>query len=113
MTGESWRYGTKKGTFKTVKPENAISAGGYGAWELAARIDYADFNDTDAGIYGGEKTDYVIGINWYLENNLKAQFNYVHTKADYEQGFESINDPDVMLYEQDGNIFQARLQYAF
>lgn len=113
LTGESWRYGTKKGTFKTVKPKNAISAGGYGAWELAARIDYADFNDTDVGIYGGEKTDYVIGINWYLENNLKAQFNYVHTKADYEQGFESINDPDVMLYEQDGNIFQARLQYAF
>ncbi|WP_394130799.1 OprO/OprP family phosphate-selective porin [Shewanella maritima] len=113
LTGESWRYGGKKGTFKTVKPENAISAGGYGAWEIAARVDMADFNDTDAGIYGGKKTDYVIGLNWYLENNLKAQFNYVHTKADYKNGFEDHQDPDIILYEQDGNIFQARLQYAF
>ncbi|WP_394202488.1 OprO/OprP family phosphate-selective porin [Shewanella waksmanii] len=113
LTGESWRYGSKKGTFKTVKPENALSKGGWGAWEIAARVDYADFNDTDANIYGGKKTDYVVGVNWYIENNLKAQFNYVHTQADYEQGFEHHSNPDLILYEQDGNIFQARLQYAF
>ena len=111
LTGESWRYGTKKGTFKTVKPENALSAGGYGAWEIAARVDVADFNDTDADIYGGKKTDYVIGLNWYIENNLKAQFNYVHTQADYKESYTDING--VEMYEQDGNIFQARLQYAF
>ncbi|NKF48973.1 carbohydrate porin [Shewanella sp. WXL01] len=111
LTGEKWGYSGKKGVFKTAKPDNAISAGGWGAWELAARIDIADFTDTDAGVDGGKKTDYVLGVNWYLENNLKAQFNYVHTQADYETAFEDINGN--MVYEQDGNVFQARLQYAF
>lgn len=113
LTGESWNYGTKKGTFKSIKPDNAISAGGYGAWEIAARVDYADFNDSGVDVFGGQKTDYVLGLNWYLENNLKAQLNYVHTQVDYDEGFESQMDPDVMLYEQDGNIFQARVQFRF
>jgi phosphate-selective porin OprO/OprP len=111
LTGEQWAYSSKKGKFKTVAPDSAISAGGYGAWELAARIDVTDFDDADADILGGSKTDYVVGVNWYLENNLKAQLNYVHTQADYEKSFENIDGIDV--YEQDGNIIQARLQYAF
>ena len=111
LTGEQWKYGSKKGTFKSIKPENAISAGGYGAWELAARVDIANFDDSDAGIYGGEKTDYIVGVNWYLENNLKAQFNYVHSQSDYEQAYTDING--VEMFDQDGNIFQARLQFAF
>ncbi|KPZ71280.1 MULTISPECIES: OprO/OprP family phosphate-selective porin [Shewanella] len=111
LTGEQWNYGSKKGTFKSVKPENAISAGGYGAWEIAARVDVANFDDTDADIYGGEKTDYIVGVNWYLENNLKAQFNYVRSQSDYKQPYTDING--VEMYDQDGNIFQARLQFAF
>ncbi|WP_144211810.1 OprO/OprP family phosphate-selective porin [Shewanella donghaensis] len=111
LTGEQWKYGSKKGTFKSIKPANAISAGGYGAWELAARVDIANFDDTDAGVTGGEKTDYIVGVNWYLENNLKAQFNYVHTQADYKKPYTDING--IEMYEQDGNIFQARLQFAF
>ncbi|ABV34980.1 phosphate-selective porin O and P [Shewanella sediminis HAW-EB3] len=111
LTGEAWKYKGKSGKFKTVKPDNAISAGGYGAWELAVRVDQANFDDVEAGIYGGKKTDYVLGVNWYLENNLKAQFNYVHTTADYKKPYEDINGD--MMYDQDANIFQARLQFAF
>lgn len=111
LTGEVWKYSGKKGKFKTVKPDNAISAGGYGAWELALRVDQANFDDVEADIYGGKKTDYVLGVNWYLENNLKAQFNYVHTTADYKKPYEDINGN--MMYDQDANIFQARLQFAF
>ncbi|MGS0679890.1 OprO/OprP family phosphate-selective porin [Shewanella sp. 125m-7] len=111
ITGEQWRYSGKKGTFKGVQPSNPISAGGWGAWEVAARYDYANFDDVDAGIEGGQKTDYVFGINWYLEDNLKAQFNYVHTQAEYVAPYTDING--VVLYDQDANIIQARLQFAF
>ncbi|MEI6895865.1 MAG: porin [Colwellia sp.] len=111
LTGESWQYNGKKGTFNTVKPGNAVSAGGYGAWELAFRIDQADFDDASADIYGGKKTDYVLGLNWYLEDNLKAQFNYVHTTVDYEESYEDNDGND--MFDQDANIFQARLQLSF
>ena len=98
LTGESWQY-------------SAISAGGYGAWELAVRYDHANFDDTDSDIIGGKKTDYILGVNWYLENNLKTQLNYVHTKADYKEAYVDIDG--VTRYDQDGNIIQARVQFAF
>ncbi|GIU22550.1 OprO/OprP family phosphate-selective porin [Shewanella colwelliana] len=111
ITGEKWRYSGKKGTFKAVSPDSPISSGGWGAWEVALRVDQANFDDVDAGIEGGKKTDYVLGLNWYLEDNLKAQLNYVHTQADYVSPYTDING--VEQYDQDGNIFQARLQFAF
>ncbi|ABI73707.1 OprO/OprP family phosphate-selective porin [Shewanella frigidimarina] len=111
LTGESWQYSNKKGTFKAISPASAISAGGYGAWELAVRYDHANFDDTDSDIIGGKKTDYILGVNWYLENNLKTQLNYVHTKADYKEAYVDIDG--VTRYDQDGNIIQARVQFAF
>ncbi len=49
---------------------------GWGAWQIAARYSFADFNDHD--IYGGQSDILTIGLNWYWNPNSRLQFNYLH-----------------------------------
>ena len=105
LTGEAHAYRTKGGTFGNVMPDHPISRGGWGAWELAARFSTIDLNDN--GEKGGEMDDITLGLNWYLENNLKFMFNYIHYDADnYEDKSSRINS-------QDDDIYQTRLQWFF
>ncbi len=108
ITGEMWEYRKKNGTFRQVSPANPISDGGWGAWEVAARIQTADFDDASTNIYGGSATDFAIGLNWYLEKHLKAQFNYIHGSTEYDP---SLYEPG--LEDDDYNILQARMQFSF
>jgi phosphate-selective porin OprO and OprP len=49
---------------------------GRGAWEVTYRYDFLDLNDR--GIQGGLLTQHTLGLNWYLNPNLKVQWNYLH-----------------------------------
>jgi phosphate-selective porin OprO/OprP len=49
---------------------------GTGAWEIAARWSHLDLNDNV--IRGGESDGLELGVNWYLNTNLKVQFEYLH-----------------------------------
>ncbi len=105
LTGESHRYKKSSGYFKNVMPDNPVSEGGFGALEFSAR--YSALNLTDDDIYGGDLEDITLGLNWYLESNLKVAVNYVHYEAD------NYEDSDKYVSSQDGDIFQARLQLFF
>jgi phosphate-selective porin OprO/OprP len=48
---------------------------GLGAWEIAARYSYLNLND--GPIHGGVEQGLTLGLNWYLNNNFKIQFQYV------------------------------------
>ncbi len=97
LTGEHRPYKTSSGTFGGVKPlRNYGEDGGIGAWELAARISYLDLND--AGIEGGRLQDTTLGLNWYLNPNLRTSWNYVYANP-------SLGG--------DLSIFQWRFQIAF
>ncbi|TKB56141.1 OprO/OprP family phosphate-selective porin [Ferrimonas aestuarii] len=104
LTGEQWRYSGKKGVMKSPRPGQAISEGGWGAWEVAVRYEQANFLE-DHMKYGGDLTTLVFGVNWYMENNLKMQLNYIDAEAD-----NKVKDE---YSTQDTNILQARLQFAF
>lgn len=45
-----------------------------GAWQVGAR--YAWSKLTDNGIYGGDVNEFTLGLNWFLNPNLKIQWNY-------------------------------------
>lgn len=101
LTGEHRPYKTSTGTFDRVRPLRNFTwrrgdDNGPGAWELAARYSHLRLND--AGVDGGRLRDFSLGLNWYLNPNMRTMWNYVF--ADPTEG---------------GNvdIFQWRFQIAF
>ena len=101
LTGESRPYKFKKGAFGRVKPRN-----GYGAWELAGRVSELDLNDKD--IRGGEERNWTLGLNWYINPNVRVVANYINVDND----IFADDDGDVRGND-DPTIFQTRLQLDF
>ena len=85
VTGEDATYGQ-------VKPRRNFDPidGGIGAWEFAVRIDKL-LIDRDVYKYGFassstsalEAFEWSLGVNWYLNPNVKMQFDYEHTGFRY------------------------------
>jgi phosphate-selective porin OprO/OprP len=97
LTGEHRPYKTSSGSFNRIKPlSNYDRNGGTGAWELAARLSYLNLNDD--GVEGGRLKDLTLGLNWYLNPNVRTMWNYVF--ADPSHGGEV-------------NAFMWRFQVAF
>ena len=101
LTGEHRPYQKSSGTFTRLKPKNnfSMSGQGWGAWEVVARYSSLDLNDN--GIDGGQLDDYTVGINWYLNPQVRAMFNYVYANSDGG------------ALDGDAHIFQSRIQYDF
>ena len=80
LTGESRGYKTGHAVFDRVKPtRNALTKdGGYGAWEIAARISNLDL--TEAAAVSDELDTMTIGLNWYVNPNTRFMLDA--TQAD-------------------------------
>jgi phosphate-selective porin OprO/OprP len=76
LTGESRPYKYGDGCFDRVKPKKPLGEGA-GAWQLAARYSYVDLTEGN----GGKLNDYVVGLNWYLNNNARFMFNYIYSET--------------------------------
>ncbi len=91
LTGEHMPWKRKSGTLDRIKPfENFFMVntsdgvrGGWGAWQIAARYSYADFNDGD--IFGGIGESLTVGLNWYWTANARMQFNWIHGSIEDNQ----------------------------
>jgi phosphate-selective porin OprO/OprP len=46
-----------------------------GAWQVGARYAWSKLSDN--GIFGGDVNEGTLGLNWFLNPNLKIQWNYV------------------------------------
>jgi phosphate-selective porin OprO/OprP len=76
LTGEKRAYSNKKAIFSRVKPNtNYGSADGNGAWEVGLRYSGTDFDD--GAINGGTMTQTTLGLNWYLNPNVRIMTNVV------------------------------------
>lgn len=74
LTGEHRRYSRKGGRIKGPVPKRAL-----GAIELAVRVSHLDLTDSD--VIGGRETDFTVGLNWYMRQNLRFMLNYVYADA--------------------------------
>jgi phosphate-selective porin OprO/OprP len=79
LTGEHREYNRESGVFTRVVPKRPLAwtrcgFTGCGAWQVAARYSYLDLNSK--GIRGGEIHDMTLGLNWFLNPNMKLQGNY-------------------------------------
>ena len=111
LTGEHRNYLRDIGGFGRIRPlepfyfvprggqgSGLCSCFGRGAWELAARLDYLDLNSNAFAAFPGVKgvagssvaaiptvgyeRDILFGVNWYLNSNVKVQWNYTHAVRD-------------------------------
>lgn len=84
LTGESRGYKTSDGVFESIKPSAAYGSGsGSGAWELVARHSAIDLSDGGgAALGGGEISSNTLGLNWYLNSNVRVMFNLDSTELE-------------------------------
>jgi phosphate-selective porin OprO and OprP len=124
-------------SFKGVKPKRDfdLDKGGWGAWELVARYHELNLDDDtfknkagtsyqqSAGAYSDlsksvkSAHSYDLGVNWYLNQDVKVALNYLHTTfdgGDIASGQTNINasGSNVRDREDEKAIF-ARFQIAY
>ncbi|MBV8800105.1 MAG: hypothetical protein JO208_09905 [Alphaproteobacteria bacterium] len=123
LTGEPKTYtvsatNNEVGGFGAPKVASPFSWSGnsWGAWEVAARYSDTDLNwneqaavlaDGLPGIAGGRERIVMLGLNWYLNNNIKLQLNdgFVHV--------DKLNAPGgTIQYGQNFNELALRLQFT-
>jgi phosphate-selective porin OprO/OprP len=96
LTGENHRYNPQAASYFRVSPRHPFSLkdGGWGAWELAARVSYVDLNSNflagqalsshPAAINGGIQRGYSFGVSWYPNDLIRFLLDYeriVYSKA--------------------------------
>ena len=103
FTGEHRNYNRKNGYYSMVKPiQNFHPAQNkWGGWQMALRYSSVDLNDKD--ISGGEESDFTVGLNWYLNPNVRFMLNYIYADMEDRVG---VADGSV-------NIYQGRFQIEF
>jgi len=107
LTGETASYNGL-----TPKHPFDFSKGQWGAWQLVAR--YADLDVDDAAFptfastgSASEAKAWSVGLNWYLNKNIRANVSYSHTK------FDDIKGAPSAVTRQDENAIFTRVQLAF
>lgn len=78
VTGEARKYNPVIGAYGGIVPKNPASyqGGGWGAWEIAAR--YSQMTLNDLNILGGELKNTTVGVNWYVNANVRFMFDWIH-----------------------------------
>ena len=125
LTGEPKSYtvsatNNEVGGFGAPKVASPFSLNGdsWGAWELTARYSNTDLNwhdqmaataSTQAGINGGDERIVALGVNWYLNNNVKLQFNDLITHVNK---YSSTTHVLANFGGQDFNTVGVRLQFT-
>jgi phosphate-selective porin OprO/OprP len=113
LTGETRTYNAASASYGGVVPAHpfSLTGGGWGAWELGARVSTIDLNDQLAmanGVAGGRQTVYTVGLNWYVNRNVRFMFNYLH--GDISKQVNATNFGDAGA---DFDAFAMRTQIAF
>ncbi len=95
ITGERRPYDTGDGTFGRVKPKNYYGVdGGLGAWQVATRYSYVDLGDSDLPSTARRVQDVTLGLNWYLNPNMRLMWNYIRSCVD---GRDVSNAADIFM----------------
>ncbi len=101
LTGEYRPY--KHGAFGRVKPKKDIDNGGYGAFEVLARVsnltpsqDVIDSNPVSPK----EINNLTFGLNWYLTSHARIMYNYIIT-----------DDKNDLLGNLSGHLIRVQIDF--
>lgn len=88
LTGEHIPWNRTLGTIGRVEPfedffgDRGFLSGrrGPGAWQIAVRLSYANFNDDN--VFGGIGQSVTFGLNWHWNARARLQLNYISGRVD-------------------------------
>jgi phosphate-selective porin OprO/OprP len=114
LTGEKDNFATSPAPLHPFH----IDGSGLGAWQLTARIgglslDPAAFNKSADFAKSGsaqEATTWGVGLDWYMNRNIKWIFDYEQTSFGFAPGATFTKDT---VQAQDERVLMGRLQFAF
>jgi phosphate-selective porin OprO/OprP len=108
----SWVIAGGEPTYRSVNPKTVFdrAAHTWGAFELAARYSELTLDDATFPVFASITSSarsakaWAVGLNWYLNRNLRLMFDYETTKF---EGGAATGD------REDEKIFFSRFQIAF
>jgi phosphate-selective porin OprO/OprP len=110
LTGENESYSL----VKPLRPFDPIN-GGWGAWEVAGRVSNVaaatkqfQLGFVNQSVSAKTETEYAVGVNWYLNNNVKYGFDYA-----YSDFYEGAGTTAVPKNRPPESVFESQLQLAF
>jgi len=110
LTGENSSYGWVK-PLQPFDPRN----GGWGALDVAARVSNVaaqtkqfQLGFANPSVAAKTATEFAVGVNWYLNSNIKYYFDYANTYF-YEGAGTTARPTD----RPNESVFESQLQLAF
>ena len=119
---DAWQIATsylitgEDASFKGVKPKRIfdVDQGTWGAFELVARYQEANIDDNVFGTYADlsksakSASAWAVGLNWYLNQNIKLATNYERTSFDGGAGTSG-----AVVDRADEETLYTRLQISY
>lgn len=109
----SWFLTGEANTFKSPVPLNPFLVdGGWGAFELAARVEQMTFDDKAFPRFATpasarQTTSWGVGANWYLNRNVKVNLDYQRT------WFSGVSKGKGTVTQDDEHVILGRVQFGF
>ena len=86
LFGGRQRYDANGGKYTKIKPGR-----NWGDLELCFRYEFVDLNAPARNVFGGSAEAYTVGLNWWVNNNVKVQLNYQYNNNDrYANGKDKL-----------------------
>ena len=86
LFGGRQRYDANGGKYTKIKPGKK-----WGDLELCFRYEFLDLNAPERNVFGGSAEAYTVGLNWWVNNNVKVQLNYQYNNNDrYANGKDKL-----------------------
>ena len=98
LTGEKRSYSTRYGVVGGIRPFRPVTSGGFGAWELAARLSMTDLRE-GGGDAGRVRS---VGLNWYPIDLQRISVGVQRARRELFDGTE-----------REGTLAQIQFQLGF
>jgi phosphate-selective porin OprO/OprP len=120
-----WVLTGEPASYSGIIPERPfqLGGGGWGAWQLVARFGQFDIDNdafqgfSDPTTSASSATSWSVGINWWLNRNLRFLSSFTHTTFDGGGRTNPVDPlsivPPATVTHQDENALMTRMQLSF
>jgi len=120
-----WVITGEAASFSGITPNRPfdLHSGNWGAWQLVARYSQADLDDStfpsfaNAQTSASGATSWSVGVNWWLNKNVRVLTSFSHTKFEGGGAFgltvPGASVPPATVARQDENTLFTRVQLSF